>query len=74
MSWWSALLGLTNFVNKGMDIVGQLITDKEKAAELKAAFYYMTIQQYSTEAITPKVVTGVSGATSIYTIVKGKRK
>jgi len=105
MSWWSALLGSTNFVNKGMGIVDQLITDKDKAAELKAAFYlqelqtptiplidaihkmgrqtlaftqmgfyYITIQQYGTEAITPELVAGVSGAASIYTLVKGKGK
>jgi len=105
MSWWAALLGSTNFVNKGMDIVDQLITDKDKAAELKAAFYlqelqtptiplidaihkmgrqtlafaqmgfyYMTIQKYGVEAITPELVAGVSGAASIYTLVKGKGK
>ncbi len=105
MSWLGSLFGTTNFVNKSLDIVDQLVTDKDKAAELKAAFYlqelrtptipiidaihkmgrqslafaqmgfyYVTIQQYGTGAITPELVAGVSGAASIYTLVKGKGK
>jgi len=103
MSWLGSLFGTTNFVNKSLDIVDQLVTDKDKAAELKAAFYlqelrtptvpiidaihkmgrqtlafaqmgfyYYTIQQYGIDAITPELVAGVSGAASIYTLVKGK--
>lgn len=105
MSWWKYIVGSNNVVNKGLDIIDQIVTDKDKAAELKAAFYlqelktptipiidaihkmgrqtlafaqmgfyYMTIQQYGTEAITPELVAGVSGAASIYTLVKGKGK
>ncbi|MBX2809395.1 MAG: hypothetical protein KTR20_12270 [Cellvibrionaceae bacterium] len=105
MSWWKYLVGSNNVVNKGLDIIDQMVTDKDKAAELKAAFYlqelqtptipiidaihkmgrqtlafaqmgfyYYTIQQYGTEAITPELVAGVSGAASIYTLVKGKGK
>ena len=105
MSWWQYLIGSNSVVNKGMDIIDQMINDKDKAAELKAAFYlqelqtptipiidaihkmgrqtlafaqmgfyYYTIQQYGTEAITPELVAGVSGAASIYTLVKGKGK
>jgi len=103
MSWLGSLFGTTNFVNKSLDIVDQLVTDKDKTAELKAAFYlqelrtptvpiidaihkmgrqtlafaqmgfyYYTIQQYGVDAITPELVAGVSGAASIYTLVKGK--
>ncbi len=105
MSWLGALFGSTNFVNKGMDIIDQMVTDKDKAAELKAAFYlqelqtptipivdaihkmgrqtlafaqmgfyFYTIHRYGTGAITPELVAGVSGAASIYTLVKGKGK
>ncbi len=105
MSWLTSLFTQTSTINKGLDIVDQLITDKDKAAELKAAFYlqelqtptiplidaihkmgrqslayaqmifyYTTIQQYGTQAITPELVAGVSGAASIYTLVKGKGK
>jgi hypothetical protein len=105
MSWLGSLFTRTSTINKGLDIVDQLITDKDKAAELKAAFYlqelqtptipiidaihkmgrqslayaqmlfyYATIQQYGTQAITPELVAGVSGAASIYTLVKGKGK
>ncbi|MBX2809953.1 MAG: hypothetical protein KTR20_15135 [Cellvibrionaceae bacterium] len=105
MSLWASLFGTGNVINKGLDIVDQLITDKDKAAELKAAFYlqelktptvpivdaihkmgrqtlafaqmgfyYVTVQQYGVEAITPELVAGVSGAASIYTLVKGKGK
>ena len=105
MSWWKYIVGSNNVVNKGLDIIDQMVIDKDKAAELKAAFYlqelqtptipiidaihkmgrqtlafaqmgfyYMTIQQYGTEAITPELVAGVSGAASIYTLVKGKGK
>ena len=103
MSWISRLFNPTQAINKGLDIVDQLVTDKDKAAELKAAFYlqelqtptipiidaihkmgrqtlafaqmgfyYFTIQQYGVGAITPELVAGVSGAASIYTLVKGK--
>jgi len=103
MSWLTGLFSRQGVVNRGLDIVDQLITDKDKAAELKAAFYlqelqtptipiidaihkmgrqtlafaqmgfyYFTIQTYGTEAITPELVAGVSGAASIYTLVKGK--
>ncbi len=107
MSWniLGSLFGTKGVVNKGLDIIDQMVTDKDKAAELKAAFYlqelqtptipiidaihkmgrqtlafaqmgfyYMTIQQYGTAAITPELVAGVSGAASIYTLVKGKGK
>ena len=103
MTWLSSLFSRTNVVNKGLDIIDQLVTDKDKAAELKAAFYlqelqtptipivdaihkmgrqtlayaqmlfyYITIQRYGIEALTPELVAGVSGAASIYTLVKGK--
>lgn len=103
MSGWKYLIGSNRVVNKGLDIIDQMVTDKDKAAELKAAFYlqelqtptipiidaihkmgrqtlafaqmafyYYTINQYGTEAITPELVAGVSGAASIYTLVKGK--
>jgi len=103
MSWLGSLFSPSGVVNKGLDIVDQLVTDKDKAAELKAAFYlqelqtptipiidaihkmgrqtlafaqmgfyYYTIQQYGVDAITPELVAGVSGAASIYTLVKGK--
>jgi len=103
VSWLGSLFTRTNVINKGLDIVDQLITDKDKAAELKAAFYlqelqiptipiidaihkmgrqslafaqmgfyFYTLQTYGTEAITPELVAGVSGAASIYTLAKGK--
>lgn len=103
MSWISTLFSPNAAINKGLDIVDQLVVDKDKAAELKAAFYlqelqtptipiidaihkmgrqtlafaqmafyYVTIQQYGVSAITPELVAGVSGAASIYTLVKGK--
>lgn len=102
MSWLASLF-TTKVVDKGLDIVDQFITDKDKAAELKAAFYlqelrtptipivdamhkmgwqslasaqmgfyFYTLQRYGAEAITPELVAGVSGAASIYTLVKGK--
>ncbi len=45
---------------------------RQTLAFAQMGFYYMTIQQYGTEAITPELVAGVSGAASIYTLVKGK--
>jgi hypothetical protein len=105
MSWLGSLFKSSNVINKGLDIVDQLVVDKDKAAELKAAFYlqelqtptiplidaihkmgrqslayaqmifyYTTIQQYGVQAITAELVAGVSGAASIYTLVKGKGK
>jgi len=103
MGLLSSLFTRGNVINKGLDIVDQLITDKDKAAELKAAFYlqelqtptipivdaihkmgrqtlayaqmlfyYITIDRYGIDALTPELVAGVSGAASIYTLVKGK--
>lgn len=105
MSWRKYLAGSNNVVNKGLDIIDQLVTDKDKAAELKAAFYlqelktptipiidaihkmgrqslayaqmlfyYITIQRYGIDALTPELVAGVSGAANIYTLIKGKGK
>ena len=99
----ASLFRPTRLLDKGLDIVDQLVTDKDKAAELKAAFYlqelqtptvpiidaihkmgrqllafgqilfyYLILQQYGNDAITPELVAGVSGAASIYTLVKGK--
>jgi len=39
MSWLGSLFNPSGVVHKGLDIVDQLVTDKDKAAELKAAFY-----------------------------------
>ncbi len=39
MSWLGSLFHPSGVVHKGLDIVDQLVTDKDKAAELKAAFY-----------------------------------
>lgn len=103
MSWLAGLFTTTKLVDKGLDIVDQFITDKDKAAELKAAFYlqelktstipiidaihkmgrqtlaftqmgfyFYTMHRYGVESITPELVAGVSGAASIYTLVKGK--
>lgn len=88
---------------KGLDIIDQFVTDKDKAAELKAQFYLQELKtptlpwvdaihkmgrqilaliqiivyiylahKYGIEAISPEVVAGISGAASIYTLVKGK--
>lgn len=92
-------------VGKGLDIIDQMVVDKDKANELKAAFYLQELKtptipiidafhkmgrqllalvqmgfyfyittQYGAEAITAELVAGVSGAASIYTLVKGKGK
>ena len=44
MSIFSKLFGAENVVKKRLDIVGQIITDKDKAAELKAAFYLQELK------------------------------
>lgn len=41
MNWFSFL---TSPVNKGLDIVDQLVTDTDKANEIKAAFYLAELQ------------------------------
>ncbi len=105
MSIFSSLFSASHVVDKGMDIIDQLITDKDKAVELKAAlylqelktptipiidaihkmgrqslaygqmiFYWVTIQRYGIDAITPELVAGVSGAANLYTLIKGKGK
>lgn len=102
---WASIFGGKGVVSKGLDIIDQMVTDKDKAAELKAAFYlqelqtptipiidaihkmgrqtlalaqmgfyFYTMQRYGAAAITPELVAGVSGAASIYTLVKGKGK
>jgi len=45
---------------------------RQTLAFAEMGFYYHTIQQYGVDAITPELVAGVSGAASIYTLVKGK--
>ena len=44
MSWLGSLFGQANVVHKGLDIVDQFIMDKDKAAELKAAFYLQELR------------------------------
>lgn len=88
-------------IDKGLDIVDQLVTDKDAALQMKAAFYLTELQTKTVPwidaihkmgrqtlavaqmgfywwclknnyPITMELVAGVSGAASIYTLVKGK--
>ena len=103
MGIWANIFGGGKVIEKGLDIVDQLVTDKDKAAEIKAAFYLQElktptvpivdaihkmgrqilafaqmgiyvylINQHGIDAVTPEIVAGVSGAASIYTLVKGR--
>lgn len=101
MNILGALFSGGGAVNKGLDIIDQLVTDKDKAIEYKAAFYLAELNSKtipifdafhkvgrqllafaqvafyawalkSNIEITPELVAGVSGATSIYTLVKGR--
>lgn len=105
MKFLKSLFAGGGAINKGLDIIDQMVMDKDKAAELKAAFYLQELKtptipivdaihkmgrqtlailqmvfyfyvttKYGAEAITPELVAGVSGAASIYTLVKGKGK
>ena len=104
MGVWASIFG-GGAVNKGLDIIDQFVTDKDKANELKAAFYLQELKtptipiidafhkmgrqilailqvvvytyiitKIGPDAITPELVAGISGATGIYTIAKGKGK
>ena len=44
MSWISKLFSPSAAISKGLDIVDQLVVDKDKAAELKATFYLQELQ------------------------------
>lgn len=101
----SSLFSGSGVINKGLDIVDQYVVDKDKANELKAAFYLQELKtptipildaihklgrqilavgqmivyvylvsKHGPESITPELVAGISGAASIYTLVKGKGK
>ena len=103
MNPMTALGGLfqSSAVGKGLDIVDQLVTDKDKANELKAAFYLAELQTKTIPifdalhkvgrqglaiaqivfyawalkngySIDWELVAGVSGATGLYTAVKGR--
>lgn len=90
-------------LDKGLDLIDQMVTDKDKANEWKAKMYLAELQTptipivdaihkmgrqvlavsqvmfygyalHKGWAITPELVAGVSGATGIYTIMKGKGK
>jgi len=105
MNIFKAIFGNENVLTKGMGVIDQLVTDKDKAIELKAAFYlqelrtptiplidafhkmgrqflaygqmifyFVIVQRYGVEAITPELVAGVSGAANMYTLIKGKGK
>jgi hypothetical protein len=103
MSFLSSVGDWFKPVNKGLDIIDQLVDDGDLSQELKANFY---LAELSTKTIpifdaihklfrpslavlqvgfyvwavknnieiTPELVAGVSGATSAYTLVKGKGK
>lgn len=97
----AGLFGRAGAVNKGLGIIDQMVTDKDKANELKAAFYLTELQTTTIPVvdalhkmgrqflaivqvvfygwcvskgveITPELVAGVSGATGIYQIAKGR--
>lgn len=90
-------------VEKGLDIVDQLVTDKDAANEMKAAFYLTELQTKTIPVVDAlhkmgrqilalsqlifyawalrngyeidlNLVAGVSGATGLYTVAKGKGK
>lgn len=92
---------LSSPVNKGLDIVDQMVEDKDASNQLKAAFYLAELQTKTIPLIdglhkmgrqilafaqigfyawclqkghdiTPELVAGVSGATTAYTLIKGK--
>lgn len=47
---------------------------RQLLAFLQMAFYFYMTTRYGVESITPELVAGMSGAASIYTLVKGKGK
>ena len=90
-------------VSKGLDIVDQLVTDKDAANEMKAAFYLTELQTKTIPIVDAlhkmgrqilalfqlgfyawclksgyevdwNLVAGVSGATGLYTVAKGRGK
>ena len=100
------LLGLFNpgeNINKGLDIVDQLVVDKDAANEMKAAFYLTELNTKTIPIVDAihkmgrqllalgqlifyawalrngyeidvELVAGVSGATGLYTAMKGRGK
>lgn len=44
MNWLGAIFGGGGVVSKGLDIVDQMVTDTDKANEIKAAFYLAELQ------------------------------
>jgi hypothetical protein len=90
-------------IAKGLEIVDQLVTDKDAANRMKAAFYLEELRTKTVPIfdavhklgrqilavlqlvfyawalrqgfeITPELVLGVSGATGLYTVAKGRGK